>query len=180
MLNNWTEIYTNRFIIISNKTGPVTLTCVLSYQENIKHKSGINLTVSVLNRQRVFKHTAKYRTLQPFVMIDGRTGRSLKKTPLNFSSQQISMTMKTSDKFTKVIINYWGWSFLLKKKNSLVAEEIIFCLGLCSLPRIISESSKMTHFSIKMMNELNEVCNKYCRFVNRFLLSREWRPYFIW
>lgn len=30
------------------------------------------------------------------------------------------------------------------------------------------------------MNGLNEVCNKYCRFVNRFLLSREWRPYFIW
>lgn len=31
------------FIIISNKTGPVTLTSVLSYQENIKHKSELNL-----------------------------------------------------------------------------------------------------------------------------------------
>lgn len=71
------KMYTNRFIINSNKTGPVTLIGVLSYQENIQHKSGIKFTVSVLSRQRKFKHTAKYRTLQPLVVKDGQTGRSL-------------------------------------------------------------------------------------------------------
>ena len=70
------KMYTNRFIIISNKTGPVTLIGVLSYQENIQHKSGIKFTVTVLSRQRKFKHTAKYRNLQPLVK-DGQTGRSL-------------------------------------------------------------------------------------------------------
>ena len=149
MLNNWTEIYTNRFIIISNKTGPVTLTCVLSYQENIKHKSGINLTVSVLNRQRVFKHTAKYRTLQPFVMKDGRTGRSLKKTPLNFSSQQISMTMKTSDKFTKVIINYWGWSFLLKKKTAWWLRKSYSAWGYVAYLELFQNHLKWLIFLLK-------------------------------
>lgn len=50
-------------LIISNKIGPVTLTGVLSYQENIKHESGIKFTVSVLNRQRTLRHTAKCGTL---------------------------------------------------------------------------------------------------------------------
>lgn len=40
------KMYISRFII-SNKTGPVTLIGVLSYQENIKHKSGIKFTISV-------------------------------------------------------------------------------------------------------------------------------------
>lgn len=60
--------------IISTETGPVTLVGVLSYQENIKHKSGIKFTVSVVNRRKIFRHRAKYGTL--FVTKDGRMGRS--------------------------------------------------------------------------------------------------------
>lgn len=56
------KMYLSRFII-STETGPVTLVGVLSYQENIKHKSGIKFTVSVVNRQRIFRHRAKYGTL---------------------------------------------------------------------------------------------------------------------
>lgn len=46
------KMYMSRFII-SNKNWPVTLTGVLSYQENIKQEPGIKFTVSVLNRQSI-------------------------------------------------------------------------------------------------------------------------------
>ena len=41
----------------------MTLIGTFSYQENIKHKSGIKFTASVLNRLRVFRHIDKCGTL---------------------------------------------------------------------------------------------------------------------
>lgn len=55
------KMYISRFII-SSKSGPVTLIGVFSYQENIKHKSGIKFTASVLNGQRIFRHIDKCGT----------------------------------------------------------------------------------------------------------------------
>lgn len=70
------KMFISRFTL-SNETGPVTLSGILSHQENMKHQSGIKFTGSVLDRQRIFRHTAKYGTLQQFFIKDGRKGEKL-------------------------------------------------------------------------------------------------------
>lgn len=76
------KMYLNRFII-STETGPVTLVGVLSYQKNVKPKSGIKFTVSVVNRQRIFRHRAKYGTLTICHKKMEERGEVSSKTPLN-------------------------------------------------------------------------------------------------
>lgn len=69
------------------------------YQDNIKHKSRIIFTVSVLNRQR------RYLDIQLSIEFCNHVSQKIQewgessKTPLNFN-QQITMTMKISNKLT--------------------------------------------------------------------------------
>lgn len=74
------KISKSRFIV-SNKTSPVTLSF---YQDNIKHKSRIIFTVSVLNRQR------RYLDIQLSIEFCNHVSQKIQewgessKTPLNF------------------------------------------------------------------------------------------------